>query len=152
MLAFVDIDPQQNRVYVYSKQGAAFGHTKIQGKSLLVRELNALAATIGTPLGAPVIAATRLRGGNAGSACGAASFATEAVPHPRATGQRDLGGAGRLGVLLRGVKTSASSDVAGTSAAVACPARALAGRKISATTAAGPSRPLPRPSPGAGRS
>jgi hypothetical protein len=38
---------------------AAFGHTKIGGKSLLVRGLNALAATISTPLGAPVIAAVR---------------------------------------------------------------------------------------------
>src|SRR5262249_168085 len=65
---------------------AAFGHTKIQGKSLLVRGLNALAATITTPLGAPVIAATRLRGGNAASCRGAASFATEAVHAARATG------------------------------------------------------------------
>ena len=32
-LAFVDIDSQQKRVYGHSKQGAAFGHTKIQGKS-----------------------------------------------------------------------------------------------------------------------
>jgi hypothetical protein len=47
-LAFVDIDSQQKRVYGYHKQGAAFGHTKIQGKSLLVRGLNALAATIST--------------------------------------------------------------------------------------------------------
>jgi hypothetical protein len=86
VLAFVDIDSQQKRVYGHKKQGAAFGHTKIQGKSLLVRGLNALAATISTPLGAPVIAATRLRGGNAGSARGAASFATEAVGTARATG------------------------------------------------------------------
>ena len=67
-LSFVDIDSMQKRVYGRKKQGAAFGHTKIQGKSLLVRGLNALAATISTPLGAPVIAATRLRGGNAASA------------------------------------------------------------------------------------
>jgi hypothetical protein len=85
-LAFIDIDSQQKRVYGHAKQGAAFGHTKIQGKSLLVRGLNALAATISTPLGAPVIAATRLRGGNAASARGAASFATEAVATARATG------------------------------------------------------------------
>jgi hypothetical protein len=77
--ALVDIDSQQKRVYGRQKQGAAFGHTKIQGKSLLVRGLNALAATISTPLGAPVIVATRLRGGNAASARGAASFAAEAV-------------------------------------------------------------------------
>jgi Transposase DDE domain group 1 len=86
VLAFVDIDSQQKRVYGYKKQGAGFGHTKIQGKSLLVRGLNALAATISTPLGAPVIAATRLRGGTANSARGAASFVAESVPTARAAG------------------------------------------------------------------
>jgi Transposase DDE domain group 1 len=86
VLAFLDIDSQQKRVYGHKKQGAAFGHTKIQGKSLLVRGLNALAATISTPLAAPVIAATRLRGGNAASARGAASFAGQAISTARATG------------------------------------------------------------------
>jgi Transposase DDE domain group 1 len=86
VLAFVDIDATQKRVYGHAKQGAAFGHTKIQGKSLLVRGLNVLAATICTPLAAPVIAATRLRGGNANSARGAASFATEAVGTARSAG------------------------------------------------------------------
>ena len=85
-LVFIDIDSMQKRVYGHAKQGAAFGHTKIGGKSLLVRGLNALAATISTPLAAPVIAATRLRGGNANSARGAASLATEAVATARATG------------------------------------------------------------------
>jgi hypothetical protein len=85
-VAFVDIDSMQKRVYGHHKQGVAFGHTKIQGKSLLVRGLNALAATISTPLGAPVIAATRLRGGNAASCRGAASFATQAVHTARAAG------------------------------------------------------------------
>jgi len=85
-LAFVDIDAMQKRVYGRRKQGAGFGHTKIQGKSLLVRGLNALAATICTPLGAPVIAATRLRGGTANSARGAAGFAAEAVAAARDTG------------------------------------------------------------------
>jgi hypothetical protein len=85
-LAFIDIDSQQKRVYGHQKQGAAFGHTKIQGKSLLVRGLNALAATISTPLAAPVIAATRLRGGNAASARGAASFARQAVGTARDAG------------------------------------------------------------------
>ena len=85
-LAFVDIDAMQKRVYGHRKQGAAFGHTKIQGKSLLVRGLNALAATICTPLAAPVIAATRLRGGNANSARGAVSFAAEAIGAARAAG------------------------------------------------------------------
>jgi hypothetical protein len=79
----LDIDAMQKRVYGHKKQ-AAFGHTKIQGKSLLV--LNALAATISTPIAAPVIAATRLRGGNANSARGAASFAAQSVTTARAAG------------------------------------------------------------------
>ena len=86
VLAFVDIDSTQKRVYGHKKQGAKFGHTKIQGKSLLVRGLNALAATVSTPLSAPVIAAARLRGGNAASGRGAASLAAEAVGTARACG------------------------------------------------------------------
>jgi hypothetical protein len=85
-LAFIDIDSMQKRVYGHRKQGARFGHTKIQGKSLLVRGLNALAAVISTPLSAPVIAATRLRGGNAASARGAASLAVQAVGTARQCG------------------------------------------------------------------
>jgi hypothetical protein len=85
-LAFIDIDSMQKRVYGHHKQGARFGHTKIQGKSLLVRGLNALAAVISTPLSAPVIAATRLRGGNAASARGAASLAVRAVGTARDCG------------------------------------------------------------------
>jgi hypothetical protein len=85
-LAFIDIDSMQKRVYGHKKQGARFGHTKIQGKSLLVRGLNALAATISTPLSAPVIAATRLRGGNAASARGAASLAARAISTARDCG------------------------------------------------------------------
>src|SRR5712691_1617889 len=45
-LAFIDVDSTQKRVYGYQKQGAKFGHTKIQGKSLLVKGLNALAGVI----------------------------------------------------------------------------------------------------------
>jgi hypothetical protein len=86
VLAFVDVDSQQKRVYGHAKQGAAFGHAKIQGKGLLVRGLNVLAGTVCTPLAAPVIAATRLRGGNAASARGAASMITEAAGTGRAAG------------------------------------------------------------------
>jgi len=85
-LAFIDIDSMQKRVYGHNKQGARFGHTKIQGKSLLVRGLNALAAVVSTPLSAPVIAATRLRGGNAASARGAASLAARAIGTARQCG------------------------------------------------------------------
>jgi Transposase DDE domain group 1 len=85
-LAFIDIDSMQKRVFGHRKQGARFGHTKIQGKSLLVRGLNALAAVVSTPLSAPVIAATRLRGGNAASARGAASLAACAIGTARDCG------------------------------------------------------------------
>ena len=53
---------------------------------MLVRGLNVLAATISTPLAAPVTAAVRLRGGSAASARGAASFITEAVGTAQDTG------------------------------------------------------------------
>jgi hypothetical protein len=85
-LAFVDVDSTQRRVYGHAKQGAAFGHTKISGKTVLVRGLNALIATACTPGGAPVIAATRLRGGSANSARGAASLAAEAIGTARDAG------------------------------------------------------------------
>ena len=104
VVAFVDVDSMQKRVYGRKKQGAAFGHAKIAGKSLLVRGLNALAATISTPLAAPVIAATRLGGGNAGSARGAASFAAESVTTARSSGcSGTLVVRAGLGVLLGGV-------------------------------------------------
>jgi hypothetical protein len=86
VLAFIDMDSMQKRVYGHAKQGAGFGHTKIQGKSLLVRGLNALAAVVSTPLAAPVIAATRLRGGSANSARGAASLAAEGISAARLAG------------------------------------------------------------------
>jgi hypothetical protein len=85
-LAFVDVDSVQRRVYGATKQGAAFGHAKIASKSLLVRGLNALAATVSTPLAAPVVTTARLRGGNAGSARGAASLVVEAINTARAAG------------------------------------------------------------------
>jgi hypothetical protein len=86
VLAFIDMDSMQKRVYGHAKQGAGFGHTKIQGKALLVRGLNALAAVISTPLAAPVVAAARLRGGSANSARGAASLATQAISAARQAG------------------------------------------------------------------
>lgn len=85
-LAFIDVDSTQKRVFGYQKQGARFGHTKIGGKSLLVRGLNALAGVISTPLSAPVIGAVRLRGGNAASGRGAASLVKEVTGTARACG------------------------------------------------------------------
>ncbi len=102
-LAFIDIDSMQKRVYGHAKQGAKFGHTKIQGKSVLVRGLNALAAVISTPIAAPVIAATRLRGGNAASARGAASLAAQAIGTAR-----DCGCAGTIIVRMDSAYYNAS--------------------------------------------
>ena len=85
-LAFVDIDSTQKTVYGYAKQGARFGVTKIASRQVKVRGLNPLVATISTPLSAPVIAATRLRGGNAASVRGAASLAYGAIATARAAG------------------------------------------------------------------
>jgi hypothetical protein len=53
--------------------------------SHLVR-VNVLAVTVNTPLAAPVIAGTRMRGGNAASAPGATNFAARAVRAARACG------------------------------------------------------------------
>ena len=86
VLAFTGIDSTQKRVYGHQKEGARSGHTKIQGKSVLVRGLNALIAAVSTPLAAPAVAATRLRGGNAPSARGAASLAAQAIGTARACG------------------------------------------------------------------
>ena len=132
-VAFIDIDSMQKRVYGHKKQGAAFGHTKIQGKSLLVRGLNALAATVSTPIAAPVITGTRLRGGNAASARGAASFAATSVSTARA--------AGCTGTLV------ARADSAFYSAAFTGAVR-RAGAFFSLTARMDPrSRPRSRPSP-----
>ncbi|WP_248958730.1 IS1380 family transposase [Sphaerisporangium perillae] len=92
VLAFLDLDSMQKRIYGPDKQGAGFGHTKIQGKSVLVRGLNVLASAISTPLAAPVVATTRLRGGKAGSARGAASLIRESIGTAR--------GAGCTGILI----------------------------------------------------
>jgi hypothetical protein len=51
-----------------------------------IRAQSTLAAVISTPLAAPVIAATRLRGGNDACYRGAASFAAASVRTARAAG------------------------------------------------------------------
>jgi Transposase DDE domain group 1 len=86
VLAFIDIDSTQERVYGYQKEGAAFGHAKVQGKSLLLKGLNPLISVISTPLAAPVLGPVRLRGGSAGPARGAAGLAAEAIGTAREAG------------------------------------------------------------------
>jgi hypothetical protein len=86
VLCFVDIDSMLRRVYGKQKQGIGFGHAKVGGYNVYLRGYNPLITTICTPLSAPVIAATRLRAGNAGSARGAASMIAEAITTARSCG------------------------------------------------------------------
>lgn len=85
-LMFVDVDSMLRRVYGKKKQGAGFGHTKVGGYDVRLRGLNPLIATLSTVVAAPVVAATRLRAGNAGSARGAASLVAEAISVARDCG------------------------------------------------------------------
>jgi hypothetical protein len=59
-------------VHGHGKQGASFGYTGVRG-------LNASAATVSAPGGAPVIVATRLRKGSAGSARGASRIVADVL-------------------------------------------------------------------------
>jgi hypothetical protein len=78
-VTFVDVDSLLRRVYGKKKQGVGFGHAKVGGYKVLLRGYNPLVATISTPDAAPMIAATQLRAGNAGSARGAAALVAEAI-------------------------------------------------------------------------
>ncbi|WP_233196917.1 transposase [Verrucosispora sp. ts21] len=86
MLTFVDIDSMLRRVYGKQVQGIGFGHAKVGGYDVRLRGYNPLIATLSTPLCAPVVAATRLRSGNAGSSRGAASMIAETITTARACG------------------------------------------------------------------
>jgi hypothetical protein len=80
VLAYLDVDACQRRVYGYKKQGAAFGPARIGSKVVTVRGLNVLAAGVSTRTATtPLITGTRLRGGSAGDTRGAASFITEQI-------------------------------------------------------------------------
>ncbi|WP_428962273.1 IS1380 family transposase [Micromonospora fluostatini] len=85
-LCFVDIDSMLRRVFGKRKQGIGFGHAKVGGYNVWLRGYNPVVATLSTPLSVPVIAATRLRAGNAGSARGAASMIAEAITTARSCG------------------------------------------------------------------
>ncbi|WP_338673281.1 IS1380 family transposase [Streptomyces sp. SCSIO 30461] len=75
----LDIDSKVKQVYGAAKQGAEHGYTKVRGLHFQI-------VTASTPLAAPVIVATRLRKGSAGSAKGAASLIAEAIKAVRAMG------------------------------------------------------------------
>jgi hypothetical protein len=78
-LAFLDVDSKITRVYGRQKEGAAFGYTGVRG-------LNFLSATLSSPVSAPVITGTRLRGGNADTRKHATSFVTQNLTRARTTG------------------------------------------------------------------
>jgi hypothetical protein len=81
--AIVDLDSKITRVYGRRKVGANYGYTHTRGYHFL-------AATLAAPIAAPVIMATRLRGGQADTRRGATSFLRQALRTARgcgATGQ-----------------------------------------------------------------
>jgi hypothetical protein len=83
---FLDLDSKISQVFGRDKEGAAFGYTRVRG-------LNFLAATLsgGRDRSAPVLTGTRLRGGNADTRRGAASFLRQnltTVAQALGTGQK----------------------------------------------------------------
>ncbi|MCY0917916.1 IS1380 family transposase, partial [Streptomyces sp. H27-G5] len=62
-VVFVDIDSKVKQVYGPAKQGASFGYTKVRGLHFQI-------VTVKTGTCAPIIVATRLRKGSAGSGKG----------------------------------------------------------------------------------
>ena len=82
-VAFVDIDDTVRQTYGYAKQGAGRGYSGVKG-------LNALLATVSTPLAAPVICATRLRKGSTNSARGAHRLVADALAAATGAGAAGL--------------------------------------------------------------
>jgi hypothetical protein len=82
-VAYVDVDDTVKQTYRYAKQGVGYGYTGVKG-------LNALIATVSTPLAAPVIVASRLRRGSAHSGRGAARLVADALTSARACGATGL--------------------------------------------------------------
>lgn len=78
-IVFLDVDSKVKQVYGPGKQGASFGYTKVRGLHFQV-------VTASTPTSRPVIVATRLRRGSAGSGKGAASLVAEAIRAIREAG------------------------------------------------------------------
>lgn len=84
-LAFLDVDSKITQVYGRGKEGAKYGYTGVRG-------LNFLGATLSSPVSAPVITGTRLRGGNADTRKNATSF----VKRNLATARTACGATGKL--------------------------------------------------------
>ena len=71
-IAYIDVDDTVRSTFGYHKQGAGRGYTGVKG-------LNALIATISTPIAVPVIAAVRLRKGSTASPKGAHRLVADAL-------------------------------------------------------------------------
>jgi hypothetical protein len=82
-VTYLDVDDTVRATYGYAKQGAGYGYSGVKG-------LNALLATVSTPVSAPVIVATRLRKGSANSARGAHRLVADAIKTTRACGASGL--------------------------------------------------------------
>jgi Transposase DDE domain group 1 len=82
-VALIDLDDTVRQTYGYAKQGSGRGYTGVNG-------LNALLATLTTPLSAPMIVATRLRKGATNSVRGAAKLLAEALATARRAGATGL--------------------------------------------------------------
>jgi hypothetical protein len=78
-IAYLDVDDTIKATHGYAKQGVGYGYNHVKG-------VNALIATLSTPLAAPVIVGTRLRKGNTNSARGAGKFVADALATSRAAG------------------------------------------------------------------
>jgi hypothetical protein len=89
-IAYVDVDDTVKATYGYAKQGAGYGYCGVKG-------LNALIATVSTPLSAPVICATRLGKGNTNSARGASRLVADALVAAKAAG---AGGPDSTGLII----------------------------------------------------
>jgi len=78
-IVYLDVDSKIKQVYGPAKQGASFGYTKVRGLHFQI-----VAAS--TPSSRPVVIATRLRKGSAGSGKGADSLVAEAIRALREAG------------------------------------------------------------------
>ena len=101
-VTWIDVDDTIRATYGYAKQGAGFGYSGVKG-------LNALVAIVSTPLSRPVIAATRLRSGNANSARGAARLVADVLKTAKACGAGGKEGKGL--VVLRADSAFYGHDV-----------------------------------------
>lgn len=78
-IAFLDMDSTMKEVFGHAKQGAGYGYNGVRG-------LHPLLATVCTPLAAPVVCGTRLRGGRRSALAGASGFVAEAIGTAKAAG------------------------------------------------------------------